>query len=168
MKIYNYFKNIVEENISQEFRLKSIDETRNYFLEEIKQNELMSKKHKKVCKTLNYMEHFLILAPTITGCISISAFASLLGIPTRTKSFAIGLEICAIVAGIKKYKPRTQKKKKKHDKIVLLEKSKSNSIEVLISKTLIDSSINHDEFVLMNNVLKEYYAIKEEIKNLKT
>ena len=60
---------MVEENISQEFRLKSIDETRNYFLEEIKQNELMSKKHKKVCKTLYYIEHFLILASTITGCI---------------------------------------------------------------------------------------------------
>ena len=60
---------MVEENISQEFRLKSIDETRNYFLEEIKQNELMSKKHKKVCKTLNYIEHFLILASTITECI---------------------------------------------------------------------------------------------------
>ena len=39
-----------EENISQEFRLKNIDERRNYFTEEIKQNELMSKKHKKVCK----------------------------------------------------------------------------------------------------------------------
>ena len=159
---------MAEENINRKFRLKSIDETRNYFLEEIKQNELMSKKHKKVCKTLYYIEHFLILASTITGCIWISAFASLLGIPTRTKSFATGLKICTIAAGIKKYKPRIQKKKKKHDKIVLLEKSKSNSIEVLISKTLIDSSINHDGFVLMNNVLKEYYAIKEEIKNLKT
>ena len=39
-----------EENISQEFRLKNIDERRNYFIEELKQNELMSKKHKKVCK----------------------------------------------------------------------------------------------------------------------
>ena len=44
---------MVEENISQELRLKNIDETRNYFLEEIKQNELMSKKHKNVCTTLN-------------------------------------------------------------------------------------------------------------------
>ena len=41
----------------------------------------MSKKHKKVCTTLNYIEHFLILACTITGCISISIFAFLLGIP---------------------------------------------------------------------------------------
>ena len=48
---------MVEENLSQEFRLKNIDETTNYFLEEIQQNKLMSKKHKIVCTTLNYIEH---------------------------------------------------------------------------------------------------------------
>ena len=48
--------------MSQEFKMKNIDETRNNLLEEIKQNELMSKKYKKVCTTLNYIEHFLILA----------------------------------------------------------------------------------------------------------
>ena len=52
--------------MSQEFTLRNINETRNYFLEEIKQNELMSRKQKNVCTTLNYMEHFLILASTIT------------------------------------------------------------------------------------------------------
>ena len=91
---------MVEENITQEFRLKNIDETRNYFFEEIEQNELMSKKHKKVCTTLNYIEHFLILTSRITGCISISAFASLLGIPIGFTSSAIGLKICAITTGI--------------------------------------------------------------------
>ena len=60
---------MIEENISQEFRLKNIDETRIFFLKEIEKNELMSKKHQKVCTTLNYIEHFLILASTITGCI---------------------------------------------------------------------------------------------------
>ena len=50
---------MVEENISQEFRLKNKDETRNYFLEQIKQNELMSKKDKKVSTTLNYINTFL-------------------------------------------------------------------------------------------------------------
>ena len=102
MKIYNYFKNRVEGNISQEFRFKNTDETRNYFLEEVKQNELMSKKHKKVCTTLNDIGHFLILAFTITGCILISAFASLIAIPIGITSSAIGLKICAITAGIKK------------------------------------------------------------------
>ena len=56
-----------EENVSQEFRLKDIDETRNYFLEEKRQNELTRAKHKKVCRTLNYIEHILILASEITG-----------------------------------------------------------------------------------------------------
>ena len=159
---------MAEENISQEFRLKNIDETRNYLIEEINRNELMSKKHKKVCTTLNYIEHFLILGSTITGCVSISAFASLVGIPIGIASSTIGLKICVITAGIKKYKSIIKKKKKKHDKIVLLAKSKLNSIEVLISKALIDSVISHDEFVLINNVLKEYNEMKEEIKNLKT
>ena len=72
---------MVAKNISQEFTLKIIDETRNSFLEEMKQNELMGKKPKKVCTTLNYIEHFRILAFTSTGCVSISAFASLIDIP---------------------------------------------------------------------------------------
>ena len=58
-----------------------------------------------------------------------------------------------------------RKRKKKHDKIVLLAKTKLNIIEVLISKALIDSSISHDEFVLVNNVLKEHDNTKEEIQN---
>ena len=76
--------------MSQEFRLKNIDETRNYFLEKIKQNELMSRKHEKICASLNYVEHLLALASTITGCISTSAFASLLWI----ESSAVDLHIC--------------------------------------------------------------------------
>ena len=64
----------------------------------------MSRKYKKVCTTINYIEHFLSLASTITGCISISAFTSLLGITIRITSFAIGLKLYAIAAGIKKYK----------------------------------------------------------------
>ena len=53
----------------------------NYFLEEIKQNKLMSRNHKKICTTLNYIEHFLVLDSAVTGCISIYAFAFLIGIP---------------------------------------------------------------------------------------
>ena len=129
---------------------------------------MTSRKHQKVCTTLNYIEDFLILASAITRYISISAFPSLLGIPKGITSSAIGLKICAIAAGIKKYKSIIKKKKKKHNKIVLLANSKLNSIEVLISKALIDSNISHDKFVLINNELKEYDNMKEEIKNLKT
>ena len=85
----------------QEFRLKHIDETKKFVLEKIEQIELMSKKHNKVCRTLNYIEHFSILAFTITGCNSISALSSFLGIPIELTSSAIGLKIGAIAAGIK-------------------------------------------------------------------
>ena len=128
----------------------------------------MSKKHKKVCTTLNYIEDILILASIITRCISISAFASLISVPIGITSSAFGLKICAMTAGSKKYKSIIKKKKKKHDKIVLLAKSKLNNKEILISKALNDSVVSHDEFVLISNMLKEYNEMKEETKNLKT
>ena len=127
--MYNYFKNMVEENVSLEFRLKNIDETRNYFLKDI--DQLMSRKHKKVCTTQNYIEHFLILASTITGCISIPAFTSVISIAIGITSSAIGLKICAITERIKKYKSIIKKEKKNHDKVVLLA-SPLKSIEAFI------------------------------------
>ena len=75
----------------------------------------MSKKYKKIRTTPNYIEHLLILAFVVIGCVSISAFASLAGIPIGITSSAVELKICAITAGIKKYKPIIKKKKKKHD-----------------------------------------------------
>ena len=90
-------------------------------------------------------------------------FWFLVDIPIRIASSAIGLKICPISAGIKKYKSLV-KKKKKYGKIVLLAKSKLNSKEVLIFKASVDSNISHDEFVLINNVLKEFCDMKKEIK----
>ena len=86
----------------------------------------------------------------------------------RNCEFFNRIKICAITAAIKKYNSIITKKKKKHNKIVLLAKSELNSIEVLISKALIDSVISHDESVLINNVLKGLNKMKEEIKNFKT
>ena len=84
----------------------------------------MSKKYKKICATLNCSEHFLILASTTARQVSISGFAFLVGIPEGI----IVLIIYTITAGIKNYNSIINKKKK-HYKIVLLEKSKLNSIE---------------------------------------
>ena len=89
-----------EENISQEFRLKDIDETRNYFLDEINQNELMNKKYKKVYRVSNYIEYLLILTSTVTGCVSISTFVSLVVILIGIGSSAIGLKTCVLTAEI--------------------------------------------------------------------
>ena len=134
---------------SPEFILGKIDETRNYLLDEIK-HDLMSERYKKTCEYLKYVEHLLILVSTVTSGISVSAFASLVASPIGITSSAVGIKIYAITAGIKKCK--SIKKKKNHDKTVLLGKDKLNTIKVLICKALINSYISHEEFVSVNNV----------------
>ena len=134
---------IPEESMNQGFRLKKIDEIRNYLIEDISRYELISKNHKKVCRVLNYIDHSLIVIFAITWCVSISAFSCLVGIPIGITSSAIGLKVCLITTGIKKYKSINKTNKKKHNKIILLAKSKWSNIEVLISKVLIHSNISY-------------------------
>ena len=128
----------------------------------------MSEKYKKTCKYFNYVECLFILASTITSCVSISAFASLVYVLVVIRSSAVGIKICKMTAGIKKYKSIIKKKKKEHDKIVLLGKDKLNTIEILIFKPLIHSYVSNDEFVSVNNLLRKYNDIKEETKKPST
>ena len=104
--------------MTQDFRLKKenkkIDEIRNYLIDEINQNESLSKKYKKVCRVLNYINHSVIVIFTITGFVSIFAFASLVGIPIGIRSSAIRIKICIITTGIKKYKSIIRKKSVKN------------------------------------------------------
>ena len=85
---------------------------KNYLIKEITQKELMSKKHKKVCIVLNYTEHLLIVICTIIGCVFISTFTSLVGITIEITSYAIGLNICVITAGIKNISQKLKKRKR--------------------------------------------------------
>ena len=105
----------------------------------------MTEKYQKTCKHLKYEENLLNLVSTGDDDVPISAFALLICVPVGITSFAVRIKICAITAEIKNYKLIINKKK--HDKIVLLGKVKLNTIKVLISKTLLESYINHDEFL---------------------
>ena len=102
---------VEEAEASAEFRLRKIDETRNYLVDEIKHNNLMSEKYKKTSKYLNYEENLLILASTITGCVSVSAFTSLVCVPVGITSSEVEIKICTIIAGIKRYRSIIKKKK---------------------------------------------------------
>ena len=144
---------MAEENISQKFRLKNI---LNKKLFNWRKTDWTSKKHEKFCMAT--------VAFAVTGCVSFSAFASLDGVQMGIAGSVAGLKICAIARGIKKYKSIIKKKKKKHDKTVLLAKTKLNSMEVLVSKALIGSYISHDEFLSLYNVSREYDNMKEAIK----
>ena len=100
-----------------------------------------------MCTALNYNEHLLIFAFVVTGCVSITAFASLVAIPAGIRISAVVLKTGTITAGIKMCKSIIKKKKKKYDKIVLLAK--------IPQMFFIDSFASHNEFVLINNVLRE-------------
>ena len=89
-----------------------MDETRNYWIEETNQNELMSKKHKKVYRDLNYIEHLLISIFTVSGSVFISACASLVGIPIGIRSSAIELKICLITVELKSIRLWLRKRKR--------------------------------------------------------
>ena len=109
----------------------------------------------KICKYWSYVKHLLILNSTVTGCVSISAFASLIAIPVIITSSALVTQICAINPGIKKCKSVIIKKGKKHGKLVLLGKDKLDTSEALISKVLIRSDVSHDEFISVNNLYRK-------------
>ena len=96
---------------SLQFRFKSIDETRNFILDDIKHNDLLSEKYRKTCKYLSYVEYLLILVSTDTDCVSISAFASLAFVPVVITRSAAGIKICAVTAGMKKYKSIIKKRR---------------------------------------------------------
>ena len=106
----------------------------------------MSEKHKKTCKYLNYLEHFLIFISPINCCVSVCAFTSLVAVPVGVTSSAVGLKVCVITAGIKKYKSIIKKKKQKLDRIVFLGKAKL--VEGLISKDLVT------HILIMTNVFQ--------------
>ena len=94
---------------------------RNYLIEETNRNELASKKRKKVCRILNHIEHVLILGSIITGCVSISSFASLVGIPIGITSsgYQTMLSFCL------KCRRNTESK---NPKVVKDKKQKNNAI----------------------------------------
>ena len=104
---------------------------------------------------MNYFKPFLVFLSVLSGCFSVSAFASFVSVLVDIASSAVGIKISTITAGTKKYNSIIKKKKKKHNNIMLLAKIKLDAIEVLISKALIYLYINHDKFVSVNNVFRE-------------
>ena len=96
-----YISNIKANMASLELRIKKNRWNKKLFLKKIKDNKLISKKYEKVCWAFNYFDYFLIFISVESGCVSISAFVSLVGITIGITSSAVGLIICAITTGIK-------------------------------------------------------------------
>ena len=153
-------------NISndKQFRLNKINEIKYYFIAEIKERELMSKRLSKYIASFDYFDKSLIVLSVATGNISIASFATVIGAPVGIMSASCSLAFSITTGFVKKFLKTTRNKKKKHNKIVMLARSKLNSIESKISEALINNEISHEDFMTILNEEKKYRELKESIR----
>ena len=154
-------------NLSEQtkFQLDEISKIENYLIEEINQGKSYFQKLNKYITAFAYIDKTLIVLSATSRGVSIISFSSVIGAPAGIASASFTLIFSLTTGIIKKLLGITRKKRKKHDKILMLAKSKLNSIDTLISQALIDMDINHEEF---NTILKEkdrYEMMKENLKN---
>ena len=156
-------------NPSQEtkFRLSEIIGIENYFHQEINQRKSYSKKLNKYVTAFDYIDKVLTVLSATSGGASIISFTRIIGAPAGIASASFTL-IFSLTTGIaKKILNITRKKKKRHDKILMLAKSKLNSNETLISQALIDMEISHEEFITILNEKDKYEKIKNNLISYK-
>ena len=148
-------------NISndQQFRLNKINEIKNYFIAEIRERELMSKNFSKYIASFEYLDKSLV-----TDSISIASFATAIGAPVGIMSASCSLAFSITTGFVKKFLKTIRNKKKKHNKIVILARSKLNSVECKISEALINNEISHQDFMTILNKEKKYQELKESIR----
>ena len=130
----------------QEFRLNKINEIKDYFITGIKERELMSKNLSKYIASFEYFDKSLIVFSVATGSISI---ATVIGAPVGMMSASCSLAFSITTEFVKKILDTTSNKKKKHNKTVMLARSKLNSVESKISEALINNKISHEDFMLL-------------------
>ena len=142
------------------YRLYEIKKIANYFINEINERESYSKKLNKYVTIFDYIDKILIILSATTSGISIISFTSVIGTSVGIVSASFTLIFSLSTGIIKKLLNMTRKKKKKHDKILMLAESKFNSIETLISQVLNDLDIRHEEFITILNEKDKYETMK--------
>ena len=113
-----------------------------YFIAEIREREQISENYSKYIASLDYFDKSLNVLSISSDSISIASFATVTGAPAGTIGSSCGLMFSVTSGFIKKFLKTTRNKKKKHNKIVKLARSKSNSMESKISKALMDNEIS--------------------------
>ena len=154
-------------NLSEQtkFRLDEISKIENYFIEEINQRRSCSKKLSTYVAAFDYIDKILIVLSATTGGVSICSFTSIVGAPVGIASASFTLIFSLTTGIVKKLLSITRNKKKKHNKILMLAKSKLNSIETLISQALIDMEISHEEFITILKEKDKYEKMKDNLRS---
>ena len=154
---HNIYPNL---NDQQQFILNKINEIKDYFISEIKEIELMSKRLSEYITSFDYFDKSLIVLSVTTGSISVASFATIIGAPAGIVRASFSLTFSMFIGVVKKLLITTINKKKKHNKIVMLARSKLSSIESEISETLMNSGISHKDFMTIINEEKKISRIK--------
>ena len=148
----------ISANISndQKFILNKINEIKDYFIAEIRERELMSKNLSKYIALFDCLDKSLTVLSVATGSISIASFATAIGAPVGIMSASCSLAFSITTGFVKKFLKTIRNKKKKQNKIVMLARTKLNSIERKISEALINNEISHEDFMSILNGEKTY------------
>ena len=111
-----------------------------------------------------YIDQALIILSATSGGVSIILFKSIVGAPVGIASATLTLFVSLTARIVKKLRNITRNKKKKHDKIPMLAKSKLNSTENLVSQALIDMEISHEEFITILKEKDKYENMKDNLR----
>ena len=142
----NRVNEMSELNNLTKFRLDEINKIIDYLNCEIKERKDIVKKISKYIVAFNYADKLFITLSASFGALSIASHATVVGIPVRIAGASLTLIFTVTTGVVRKLRNITRKKKKKHNKIIILARNKLNIIETLISRALIDFDISHEEF----------------------
>ena len=166
LKEYLKMNNIIELTDVNKYRLDEVNEIIDCFNNEIKERKDIIKRLNKYLVSFDYFDKTFITLSASFGTLSIASYASVVGIPADITGAFLTL-VFTIGTGISKSLLKlTKKRKKKHNKIIVLAKNKLNMIDTLLSSALNDSEISHEEITNIINEANIYENIKENIKEL--
>ena len=149
----------------QQFRLNKINEIKNHFITDNKERELMKKRHSKYIASFDYFDKSLIVLLVATGIIFMASFTTVIGAPVGIMSASCSLKFSVTTGFLKKILKTIRNKNKKHNKVVMLFRSKLNSMESKISDALINNAISHEDFMTWRlNEEKKYRELKKSIR----
>ena len=158
---HNIYPNL---NNQQLFWLNKINEINNYFVAEVKERELISKTLSKYIASFEYVDKSLIVLSLTNSINSITSFVTVIAPLIGIESASFSLSFSILTGIVKKLLKTRQNKNKKHNKIVMLARSKLNSIESKIYEALINNEISHEDFMILINKERNYREIKESIR----
>ena len=147
-----------------EFRLSELSKIEKYFNSEIKEKKLNSKEINKYAAAFDYIDQMFIVLSAASSDVSIVSFTTAIGAPVVMASASFILIFSLTTGIIKKLLITTRNKKKKHDKVLVLAKSRLNSIETLASQALVDMDISHKEFITFLNEKDKYKKMTERLE----